>query len=264
MGLPVLPIQADIRNVVERVNPLIRLYNRPDLFVPSYAADTGSGTAYAIAPSGDITFLVVGQIFAFQALNANTGTAPTLNVGGLGAGVITRIGGAALVAGDIPAGGFVIVECTNATTPTFQLLSPTAVSGVGITNTGATAYQGGNVALNNTVAFFDGPTTGAIGAAGWKVAVSAVIYLSDTAGAALLEGAIFDGTAYIAAGTARIAVANEGVQVSLPPVVVTLAGATTFTVRAKDQTSTSGLILTTGNVTATGGNATYITWVRIS
>lgn len=117
-----LPGDTDTRKLNQYVNTLIRFYNRPDLFVPSYAPDTGSGTAYVTTPSADIKVYEVGQEFDFKAANANTTAAPTLNVQGLGAGTITYPDGSALVPGDISANSFNKVIVTS-TTPTFALLS---------------------------------------------------------------------------------------------------------------------------------------------
>lgn len=105
-------------------NQLVKQYNRQDTdtFAPIYAADTGTGAAYAITPVPGVKFYVVGQIFAFMAKNTSTSTAPTLNVNGFGAGTITYPDGSALVVGDIVANGFYQVEVTSLT-PTFQLLS---------------------------------------------------------------------------------------------------------------------------------------------
>jgi len=114
---------ADSRQIAERLNRLIREFNRPDLSVPVYAADTGSATAYAIAPAPGIAAYAIGQIFVFKAANANSGTAPTLNVNSKGAGTIYLPTGGALVAGDIPANGMAMVVCAS-TTPTFHLLNP--------------------------------------------------------------------------------------------------------------------------------------------
>jgi hypothetical protein len=122
MPLPVLPPTADPRTNAERTNVLIRNYNREDTRIPIYAADTGSATAYAIAPIPGITFYTVGQIFTFAAAHANSGAAPTLAVNGLSPGTITYPDGSALVPGDIAANGLTMVQVAS-TTPTFHLLS---------------------------------------------------------------------------------------------------------------------------------------------
>lgn len=77
--------------------------------VNSYVADSGSSTAYAIAPSPVITAYSAGQEFTFKATNANTTTTPTLNVNSLGAKTIIHTDGTALVVGQISANA--IVTC---------------------------------------------------------------------------------------------------------------------------------------------------------
>lgn len=259
-ALPALNTAApDPRTHAERSNRLIRQFNRleQDLFVPMYAADTGSATAYAIQVSADLKAYKVGQEYHFKAANANSGTAPTLNVNSLGAGTITKAGGAALVPGDIAANAFVEVQVTS-TTPTFQLLSPVA-----FTASGATTFLAADVALNNVANFFNGPNTGSIGANGQTWWITATAFFADTAGAAVVEAAIFNGAAYIADATSAVYLANVGVTITLDA-IVTLSAPATFTLRAKDQSSTSGLLLTTGNTTGIANKATSITAVRLA
>ncbi len=120
-----------------------------------YAVDTGSATAYAIAPSPGIAAYVVGYSARFKAINANTSTTPTLAVNSLAAGTITWPDGTALVAGDIPANAFVECICTS-TTPTWHLQTvsrPGYVAGIlpfsppqgRLTLTTATPVLAGNV-----------------------------------------------------------------------------------------------------------------------
>lgn len=73
-----------------------------------YVADTGSSTAYAIAPSPAITAYAAGQVFVFKAANANTTASPTLNVNSLGAKTIINTTGTSLYLSQIPAGGVII------------------------------------------------------------------------------------------------------------------------------------------------------------
>ena len=120
-------------------------YARADQVIGSvldYAADTGSATAYAIAPSPGISAYVVGQRFAFKATNANSGADPTLAVNSLTAGIIYWPNGASLIAGEIPASAQVVVQVATVTTgtPTFHLQSCTrpALHRTGGTLTGAT------------------------------------------------------------------------------------------------------------------------------
>jgi hypothetical protein len=258
MALPILPSTTDLRTVTERVNPLIKNHNREDTRVPIFALDTGSATAYVIAPIPGIEQYVVGQIFVFKAANANSGTAPTLAVNGLTAGTITWADGSALVAGDIPANGFVEVVVAS-TTPTFHLQTRSATP---ISNTGATTFLGANVALNNTANFFNGPNTGSIGASGQVWLIIGVASVVDTAGAAAIQADIHDGTSALANDSITTSAANAAGLITMA-VVVTLSAATTFTLRARDNTSTSGLLQTTGNA-ATANKATSITAVRLA
>jgi hypothetical protein len=259
MALPILPSTTDIRTITERVNPLIKFYNREDTRVPLYALDTGSATAYVIAPIPGIEQYIVGQIFVFKAANANSGTTPTLAVNGLTAGTITYPNGGALTAGDIPANAFVEVVVAS-TTPTFHLLTRSVAA---ITNTGATTFLGADVALNNVANFFNGPNTGSIGASGQVWLIIGVAQLTDTAGIAALEAAIFDGTNYIANSVGQNFAASARVPVTICA-VVTLSGATTFTLRAKDPTSVSGVLKTTDAASGVANKATSITAVRLA
>ena len=70
----------------------------------SYAADTGSATAYAVTLAPAPAALTDGMMVWFKAANTNTGES-TLNVNGLGALSITSQG-SAIVAGTIVAGAY--------------------------------------------------------------------------------------------------------------------------------------------------------------
>lgn len=74
----------------------------------SYAADTGTAGAYAMAVSSAPSAYVTGMAFEFLAANTNT-AAPTLNVSSIGAVTMLNSQGGALVAGDIVAGDIVRV-----------------------------------------------------------------------------------------------------------------------------------------------------------
>lgn len=243
-------------------NQLVKQYNRQDTdtFAPIYAADTGSATAYAMAPVPGIKFYVIGQIFVFKAANANSGTTPTLNVNGFGAGTITRIDGSALVAGDIPANGFVEVIVTSLT-PTFALLTPPQLT---IVNTGATTFLGSNVPTLVAGTFTAGPNTGSIGANGQVLKISAsATYACSSAGGLTATIRMFDGTNSIANGSLTLAAANFFGGVALSK-VVTLSAATTFTLGATDNQGASAGSLNTSALTGAANQATSITWERLS
>lgn len=87
------------------------------------AADTGAANAYALTLAPAITAYLVGQVFRFVVVNANTTTTPTLAINALTAGLIKWANGAAIPIGALPAGAAVevIVAAVAAGTPTFHL-----------------------------------------------------------------------------------------------------------------------------------------------
>lgn len=87
-----------------------------------YVVDTGSATAYAIAPTPAITAYATGQVFLFKATNANTSTTPTLNVNSIGTKTIVNPDGSALRVGQIAAGSLCICGY-DSTGGNMQLLS---------------------------------------------------------------------------------------------------------------------------------------------
>ena len=235
-SLPALSSGADTRSIVERVNRLIREQNRieVDTFAPVYAADTGTGTAYAVAPVPGIEQYVVGQVFAFKATNANTGTAPTLAVNGLTAGTIVRSGGGALTAGDIAAGGMTLVQVATVSsgTPTFHLLNPTVPTiPAAPTADSVIAYLGSNLSLTSGDTFYSGPNTGSIGASGQKWLIVASAVMSCVTVAATFELAIYNGASYVANQTVVNAAIYNWPVSATAAAIVTLSGPTTFTAR---------------------------------
>jgi hypothetical protein len=260
-ALPALPPNTDIRKIVERINVLVRWFNRPDLFVPSYAADTGSGTAYATAPSTDIKFYEVGQEFDFKAATANTITNPTLNVNSLGAGVITKSGGAALAIGDIAANSFNMVIVAT-TAPTFELISSPALS-TGITNTGATTFLTGDVSAPTANTFANGPNTGSIGANGqtWLITAGGSLLIGGSGAQVALR--IHNGTAGIKDCNFN-AIANAWAPSAEISVVVALSAATTFTLQFTDNAGGNNTTLKATGTNGTTNKATSITAVRIA
>lgn len=86
----------------------------------------GSANAYTLTYSPAPTALVTGQTYSFIANFSTTGAA-TLNVNGIGAKAITKIGTAALASGDIISGMAVSLRYDGTQ---FQLLNPTANSAI--------------------------------------------------------------------------------------------------------------------------------------
>lgn len=78
-----------------------------------FYTDSGSGTAYQLGIIGtnqQVPGYADGQQIRFIAANTNTGTAPTVQVGALGAVTITDTAGAVIVTGDIQAGSVITLS----------------------------------------------------------------------------------------------------------------------------------------------------------
>lgn len=89
----------------------------------TYAISTGSSSAYVLTLSPSIGGAYVdGQVFTFKANHTCTG-ASTINVNGVGAVDIKRLGGGTLLAGDITSGQVTVVQYVSADDD-FYLLSP--------------------------------------------------------------------------------------------------------------------------------------------
>ncbi len=114
---------------------------------------SGADTITAAAAPA-LTAYANGQRFSFVSAGANTGTSVTLNIDGLGAKSITKLGSTALAVGDIPSGAKVLVEYDGTR---FQLLNLAAQSAATLT-TGATAVTqsiGDNSTKIATTAYAD-------------------------------------------------------------------------------------------------------------
>lgn len=144
----------------------------------NYAPDTGAdGAHYVINPSPAVPALTDGLELRFLAAHTNTGAAPGLIVSGLATAPIVRDDGSALVAGDIPANGIVVVEY-NLAGNKFFLISTVQQ------NATALQAQGTNYQANDT---------GADGA--HYVAAFAPVLAIHTAGAPLRIKAAHTNTA---------------------------------------------------------------------
>jgi len=76
----------------------------------TFDVDTGAADAYDITLSPAITAYAKGQLFSFEAINANLTTTPTVDVNGVGAQTIINRDGSALSPGDIPANSLSIIQ----------------------------------------------------------------------------------------------------------------------------------------------------------
>lgn len=94
-------------------NPIVVGDNDYRISPNNYGADSGGTDTYAITLASAPTGYATGQVYAFKANTANTGTA-TLNVNSLGAKTILRSDGATLLTGDILANQLVQVQYNGA------------------------------------------------------------------------------------------------------------------------------------------------------
>lgn len=107
-----------------------------------------------------------------------------------------------------------------------------------ITNTLLTNALSGNVLLNNTSNYFDGPSV-AQGTAGTWFA-SGTIVCSDTASAATFNVKLWDGTTVISSGVLDVEAINHRGTITLSGYITSPAG--NIRISAKDTTSTNGFI----------------------
>lgn len=101
-----------------------------------------------------------------------------------------------------------------------------------------TAALGGDVTLNNTATYFDGPSVAQGSTGTWFV--SGTVTMLDTAGAATFLGKLHDGTTVIASGPATSISASALVTISLSGFIVGPVG--NLRISLRDTTSTSGVM----------------------
>ncbi len=205
----------------------------------SYNWIAGGGTADAITAtySPAITALVDGMELDFRATAANATTTPTFAPNGLTAHTITKKGGTALAANDIAAALFEGKLRYNLANTRWELLNP-AVSVV-IAATPITNSLSGDVALNNTGTYFDGPSVAQGTTGTWFV--SGTVSLTDTGAAARFFAKLWDGTTLIAVGQIQIPAASVVTSLSLSGYLASPAG--NLRISVEDTTNTTGKIL---------------------
>ena len=90
---------------------------------PSVGIDTGSVNAYVVSTPQHETSYYTGMPLTFYTLHANTTTAPTLNLNGLGASTIKNADGSALLSGQLQA-NVPISVAYNTNDSSWRLVSP--------------------------------------------------------------------------------------------------------------------------------------------
>ena len=139
---------------------------------------------------------------------------------------------------------------------TSGITTPGPVNGAATMLSPITNSLSGDVALNNTALYFDGPSV-AQGTSGTWFA-SGNVLLQDNAGVATIHVKLWDGTTVIDSAKCRILAINGEVMISLSGYITSPAG--NLRISARDVTSTSGLI--EANATGNGKDST-ITAIRI-
>lgn len=107
-----------------------------------------------------------------------------------------------------------------------------------LSQTALTNSLSGDVTLNNTVGFFDGPVV-AQGTTGTWYA-SGTVTMIDTSAAARFVAKLWDGTTVIASAVADTATTNGAVSISLSGYIASPAG--NIRISVLDASSTNGLI----------------------
>ena len=116
----------------------------------------------------------------------------------------------------------------------------------------------GDVALNNTGTYFDGPSVAQGTAGTWFV--SGQVVVRDTAGAATMTGKLWDGTTIIASGLLTTPAINTSSIISLSGFISAPAG--NLRISVNDSSSTSGAIR--ANFSGLGNTDSTITAIRIA
>lgn len=173
--------------------------------------------------------------------------ASIINSTGTGSGLqITSDASGAL---NIQAGGTNVIQISAAGVVTSPL-SSTQIT-----------YLGANVTMTSANTWYDGPNTGSIGAANQKWLIIACGSIQNAAGAVYGEIAIHDGTNFLAA-QGSVGGNTSWQALGTASYIVTLSGATTFTLKGAANAANSTLLA--GGSYNTTKSPTYIIAMRLS
>lgn len=167
---------------------------------------------------------------------------------------------AVVVAGDT-SGTVTLQAPAIAGSTTINLPATTGTMALNVSGENATSFLGADVNMSSANTPYDGPNTGSIGASGQMWLIMATIAAWDTVGSAIIQTGIWNGSSYITAES-LYSTGTQGVVITMH-CVVTLSGATTFTLRGQSNTTTS-VIKTTGNASLASNKSTNITAVRLA
>lgn len=230
-----MPFSSGTFNLFSTGNPVVTGTTISSSWANSTLSDIASGLSSCVLKDGSQT--ITGNLpmggFKFTGLAAGSANGNSVRYEQSPAGIMTAQGD--------------MIYASSANTPA-ALSKGTAYQFLRM-NSGATAPEwndldpvtnslGGNVALNNTGSFFDGPSC-AQGTSGTWFA-SGTVTLTDSAGAAAFIAELWDGTSVIASARADSSGANARVCISLSGFITSPAG--NIRISVKDTTSTSGVI----------------------
>lgn len=207
----------------------------------------GTKSTVASAASPDI-WTGTGSYIDYTGVGNATGFAAAPQAGDFrilvctGAAVFTHNGSTMVVAGGTftaSAGDWVLVMATSATNFRVIRLKSDGTAAALSNLSEITASLGADVALNNTLNYFDGPSIAQGSTGTWFVSGS--VTLGDSAGGASFVVKLWDGTTVIASTLVDTTAANKQICVSLSGKLASPAG--NLRISVKDGTSTSGVIL---------------------
>jgi hypothetical protein len=241
----------------------VQLGSMPDTSVPGPVAletpvpwtyDFDPATGNARATFGGI--VVPGSGAFISGLTAGTG----ITIGGTASVPTVGITNQIVAAGPIGSAAAIPVITYNAQGQ-LTVVGTAAVAGAN----SVTVFLAADLVYGTSTAFQDGPNTGAIGAAGQIWAIGATAQNGNATGAnANIETAIFNGSVYIANDN-NLLFNAEAKTTTLAPVIVTLTGPTTFTLRGRNASGAAGSMMqTTGVATGVANKASYITAIRLA
>jgi hypothetical protein len=247
-----MPFSAGTFSLYTPGNPVVTGTTISSTWANNTLQDIGTGLSTCVLKDGTqtITANIPMAGFKFTGLGAGTASGNSIRyeqVNGVvttagdllyatGAGVLAR-----LAIGT--AGQFLQVNA-GATAPQWNDLDP------------ITSSLGANVTLNNTGAYFDGPSIAQGTAGTWFV--SGTVTCWDTAGLAYFNVKLWDGTTVIASARGEGRAANVPVAISVSGQITSPAG--NLRISVQDTSSTSGVI----NFNASGNSKdSTITAIRI-
>lgn len=152
-----------------------------------------------------------------------------------------------------------ISEVIGGDSPFSGKTGATGAAGGTATNTNSQSFLTGDVTMNSTSTFFDGPSL-TIGAGTWLINAGVTCLATD--GATAFVAKLWNGTTVYAMSEADSRQANLAATVPFS-VVVTLSGSTTVKVSASSDSTNSKMKAQTSRL-ASGNTATYINAIQLA